>query len=73
MRIVFGFAKIRHHGLDKNASRLFVTCALTNLFIGAIGYRVFKGRSPSNTQLAVPHATGNLGKSHRLAGGNSSR
>ena len=59
MRIVFGFAKIRHHGLDKNASRLFVTCALTNLFIGAIGYRVFKGRSPSNTPHMAPHTAGN--------------
>ncbi len=30
---VFGFAKIRYRGLDKNAHRLFVTCALANLFI----------------------------------------
>jgi len=30
---VFGFAKLRHRGLDKNAHRLFVTCALANLFI----------------------------------------
>jgi IS5 family transposase len=29
---VFGFAKIRYRGLDKNAHRLFVTCALANLF-----------------------------------------
>jgi transposase, IS5 family len=30
---IFGFAKVRYRGLEKNAHRLFVTCALTNLFI----------------------------------------
>ena len=30
---VFGFTKVRYRGLEKNAHRLFVTCALTNLFI----------------------------------------
>lgn len=30
---VFGFVKLRYRGLDKNAHRLFVTCALANLFI----------------------------------------
>ena len=30
---VFGFAKVRYRGLEKNAHRLFVTCALTNLFM----------------------------------------
>ncbi len=30
---VFGFTKVRYRGLDKNAHRLFVTCALTNLFV----------------------------------------
>ena len=30
---VFGFAKLRYRGLDKNAYPLFVTCALANLFI----------------------------------------
>src|SRR3954453_11381567 len=30
---VFGFAKLRYRGLDKNAHRLFVTCALANRFI----------------------------------------
>jgi IS5 family transposase len=30
---VFGFAKVRYRGLDKNAHRLFVICALANLFI----------------------------------------
>jgi transposase, IS5 family len=29
---VFGFARVRYRGLDKNAHRLFVTCALANLF-----------------------------------------
>src|SRR5512132_1578420 len=30
---VFGFEKVRYRGLDKNANRLFATCALANLFI----------------------------------------
>jgi transposase, IS5 family len=30
---VFGFDKVRYRGLDKNANRLFATCALANLFI----------------------------------------
>jgi IS5 family transposase len=30
---VFGFACVRYRGLEKNAHRLFVTCALTNLFM----------------------------------------
>ena len=30
---VFGFAKVRYWGLAKNAHRLFVTCALANLFM----------------------------------------
>jgi len=30
---VFGFAKVRYRGIAKNANRLFVTCALANLFI----------------------------------------
>jgi IS5 family transposase len=30
---VFGFAKLRYRGLQKNAHRLLVTCALANLFI----------------------------------------
>lgn len=30
---VFGFTKVRYRGLDKNAHRLFVTCALANLFM----------------------------------------
>ena len=30
---VFGFQKVRYRGLDKNAHRLFVTCALANLFV----------------------------------------
>ena len=29
---VFGFAKVRYRGLNKNAHRLIVTCALANLF-----------------------------------------
>jgi IS5 family transposase len=30
---VFGFVMVRYRGLDKNAHRLFVTCALANLFV----------------------------------------
>ncbi len=30
---VFGFAKVRYRGIAKNANRLFVTCALANLFL----------------------------------------
>ncbi len=30
---VFGFIKVRYRGLAKNANRLFVTCALVNLFL----------------------------------------
>ena len=30
---VFGFTKVRYRGIEKNANRLFVTCALANLFI----------------------------------------
>jgi transposase, IS5 family len=30
---VFGFTKVRYRGIAKNAHRLFVTCALANLFI----------------------------------------
>jgi len=30
---VFGFTKLRYRGLEKNAHRLFVTCALANLFL----------------------------------------
>src|SRR5215472_12245286 len=30
---IFGFAKVRYRGLGKNANRLFVTCALANLYL----------------------------------------
>ena len=30
---VFGFAKVRYRGLNKNRHRLLVTCALANPFI----------------------------------------
>jgi hypothetical protein len=33
MKLKFGFVKVRYRGLDKNAHRLFVTCALLNLFL----------------------------------------
>ncbi len=33
MKLMFGFVKVRYRGLKKNAHRLFVTCALVNLFV----------------------------------------
>jgi transposase, IS5 family len=33
MKLKFGFTKVRYRGLDKNANRLFTTCALVNLFM----------------------------------------
>jgi transposase, IS5 family len=33
MKLKFGFVKLRYRGLKKNAHRLFVTCALVNLFV----------------------------------------
>lgn len=30
---IFGFVKVRYRGLEKNANRLFVTCALANLYM----------------------------------------
>ncbi len=30
---IFGFAKVRYRGLKKNAQRLYVACALTNLYL----------------------------------------
>lgn len=33
LKLKFGFTKVRYRGLDKNAHRLFVTCALANLFL----------------------------------------
>jgi transposase, IS5 family len=33
MKVKFGFVKVRYRGLDKNANRLFVTCALVNLLL----------------------------------------
>ena len=33
LKCVFGFRKVRYRGLDKNANRLFVACALVNLFM----------------------------------------
>lgn len=33
IKLVFGFVKVRYRGLEKNAHRLFVACALANLFM----------------------------------------
>ena len=32
MKLKFGFVKVCYRGLQKNANRLFATCALVNLF-----------------------------------------
>jgi len=33
LKRLFGFNKVRYHGLDKNAHRLFVACVLVNLYM----------------------------------------
>lgn len=33
LKLKFGFVKVRYRGLQKNANRLFATCALVNLFL----------------------------------------
>ena len=33
LKRVFGFNKVRYRGLDKNATELFVACALVNLYM----------------------------------------
>ena len=33
LKRVFGFAKVRYRGLQKNATRLFVACGLVNLYM----------------------------------------
>ena len=33
MKLKVGFVKVRYRGLKKNAHRLFVACALVNLFL----------------------------------------
>jgi len=33
LKLQFGFVKVRYRGLQKNANRLFATCALVNLFL----------------------------------------
>ena len=35
LKLKFGFVKVRYRGLDKNANRLFVTCAPVNLFLAS--------------------------------------
>ena len=32
LKKVFGFAKVRYRGIAKNLERLYVACALVNLF-----------------------------------------
>jgi IS5 family transposase len=45
---VFGFARVRYRGLDKNAHRLFVTCALANLFMARL--HLLRAREASRAQ-----------------------
>ena len=33
LKRIFGFAKVRYRGLEKNATRLFVACSLVNLYM----------------------------------------
>lgn len=33
MKRIFGFTMLRYRGIDKNANRLFVTCALVNIYL----------------------------------------
>ena len=33
LKLKFGFVKVRYRGLQKNANRLFASCALVNLFL----------------------------------------
>jgi IS5 family transposase len=33
LKRIFGFVKTRYKGLEKNAHRLFVSCALANLYM----------------------------------------
>lgn len=40
---VFGFTRLRYRGLEKNAHRLFATCALANLFI--VRHRLLRYRA----------------------------
>lgn len=32
LKRIFGFAKVRYRGIAKNAERLYVACALVNIF-----------------------------------------
>jgi len=56
---VFGFTKVRDRGLDKNANRLFVTCALTNLFV--MRHRLLGARQAK----CVQNAAGCPGHGHK--------
>ena len=33
IKCIFGFTRVRYCGLEKNARRLFVSCALANLYL----------------------------------------
>jgi hypothetical protein len=57
---VFGFAKERYRGLNKNTHRLLVTCALTNLFIARRHLlrcaRAYWVRNPAGKPYRYPNA-----------------
>ena len=57
MKLKFGFVKVRYRGLDKNANRLFVACALVNLFLVASDCRPQPLRSASNRSCLAQFGT----------------
>ncbi|MBX9606636.1 MAG: hypothetical protein K2Y51_10445 [Gammaproteobacteria bacterium] len=51
---IFGFAKTRYMGLEKNAHRLFVTCELANLYmVRRQLLRISQARSARRTARAL--------------------
>ena len=67
MKRIFGFTKVRYRGLEKNATRLFVTCALTNLYPALSGAPTIGGHHIGTGASAVrrgdPKATSTAPKS----------
>jgi hypothetical protein len=49
---VFGFVKVGYRGLAKNACRLFVACALANLFM--VRRRLLRKHDKTTTSLTEP-------------------
>ena len=53
MKLQFGFVKLRYRGLKKNAHRLFVTCALVNLFLVRYCRSVSAAKRCASTDVAA--------------------